>query len=176
MKKKFLLFVIPFLLLVGCTMANTPTSKVEDLFRMNNQKIENFEMDDSLGLKEGLINWIFKYDKWIRITDCRNDAFPLVYVRPHTLTSIFSFSSTFIGVHVFIISFILFLSAPLAKLISNFEFRIPILQNRPRDFIYHCTLSLKLHHRQCRTAGNRSGQHDNQRFFSWSHNSDAGRI
>jgi len=33
MKKKILIFVIPILLLlVACTMANTPTSKVEDLF------------------------------------------------------------------------------------------------------------------------------------------------
>lgn len=32
MKKKLLLFLIPILLLVGCTMDNTPTSKVEDLF------------------------------------------------------------------------------------------------------------------------------------------------
>ena len=35
MKRKLMLVVLlclPFLLLVGCTMANTPTSKVEDLF------------------------------------------------------------------------------------------------------------------------------------------------
>ena len=32
MKKKLLLLVIPLLLLVACTMANTPTSKVEELF------------------------------------------------------------------------------------------------------------------------------------------------
>ena len=32
MKKKLLLFLIPILLLVGCTMDNTPTSKVENLF------------------------------------------------------------------------------------------------------------------------------------------------
>ena len=32
MKKKLLLFVLPILLLVGCTMSNTPTSKVEELF------------------------------------------------------------------------------------------------------------------------------------------------
>ena len=33
MKNKILLlFILPILLLVGCQMANTPTSKVEDLF------------------------------------------------------------------------------------------------------------------------------------------------
>lgn len=32
MKKKILLFVVPILLLLGCSMSNTPTSKVEELF------------------------------------------------------------------------------------------------------------------------------------------------
>lgn len=32
MKKKLLLLIIPLILLVACTMANTPTSKVEELF------------------------------------------------------------------------------------------------------------------------------------------------
>lgn len=32
MKKKILLFVVPILLLIGCSMSNTPTSKVEELF------------------------------------------------------------------------------------------------------------------------------------------------
>ena len=32
MKKKLLVLVIPILFLVACTMANTPTSKVEELF------------------------------------------------------------------------------------------------------------------------------------------------
>ena len=32
MKKKLLLFALPMFLLIGCEMANTPTSKVENLF------------------------------------------------------------------------------------------------------------------------------------------------
>jgi len=32
MKRKILFLAIPVLLLIGCTMANTPTSKVEELF------------------------------------------------------------------------------------------------------------------------------------------------
>ncbi len=41
MKKKLLFLVIPILfLVVGCTMANTPTSKVEDLFTKY-QKLDN---------------------------------------------------------------------------------------------------------------------------------------
>jgi len=32
MKKKILILVLPILLLIGCSMGNTPTSKVEDLF------------------------------------------------------------------------------------------------------------------------------------------------
>ena len=32
MKKKLLLFALPIFLLIGCEMANTPTSKVENLF------------------------------------------------------------------------------------------------------------------------------------------------
>ncbi len=45
MKKKLLLLIMPFLLL-ACTMSNTPTSKVEELF-MKYQKVDN---DISLGI------------------------------------------------------------------------------------------------------------------------------
>lgn len=40
MKKKLLLYIIPFLLLVGCSINNTPTSKVEELFTKY-QKIDD---------------------------------------------------------------------------------------------------------------------------------------
>lgn len=40
MKKKLLFLVVPVLFLVACTMANTPTSKVEDLFSKY-QKVDN---------------------------------------------------------------------------------------------------------------------------------------
>lgn len=46
MKKKLLLFIIPILLLVGCTMSNTPTSKVEDLFT----KYQTLDSDIATGI------------------------------------------------------------------------------------------------------------------------------
>lgn len=46
MKKKLLLFAIPIILLVGCTMANTPTSKVEDLFT----KYQTLDTDINAGI------------------------------------------------------------------------------------------------------------------------------
>ena len=46
MKKKLLLVVIPLLFLIACTMANTPTSKVEDLFSKY-QQLDN-EIDEEI--------------------------------------------------------------------------------------------------------------------------------
>lgn len=46
MKKKLLLFVLPIILLVGCTMTNTPTSKVEDLFN----KYQTLDADINTGI------------------------------------------------------------------------------------------------------------------------------
>lgn len=46
MKKKIILFAIPLLLLVGCTMANTPTSKVEELFT----KYQTLDTDIDTGI------------------------------------------------------------------------------------------------------------------------------
>jgi len=46
MNKKLLLFIIPILLLVGCSMANTPTSKVEDLF----YKYQTIDNDINTGI------------------------------------------------------------------------------------------------------------------------------
>ena len=47
MKKKILLFTIPFLILVGCSMANTPTSKVEALFN----KYQKLDADINSGIE-----------------------------------------------------------------------------------------------------------------------------
>lgn len=46
MKKKLLLLVIPLLLLVACSMANTPTSKVEELFT----KYQTLDTDIDTGI------------------------------------------------------------------------------------------------------------------------------
>ena len=48
MKKKILLFVIPLLFLVGCSMANTPTSKVEALFN----KYQTLDKDIKSGIDD----------------------------------------------------------------------------------------------------------------------------
>ena len=45
MKKKLLLLIIPFML-IACSMANTPTSKVEDLFA----KYQKIDTDINLGI------------------------------------------------------------------------------------------------------------------------------
>lgn len=50
MKKKLLLLVIPLLLLVACTMANTPTSKVEELFT----KYQTLDTDIDTGISSVL--------------------------------------------------------------------------------------------------------------------------
>lgn len=50
MKKKLLLFVIPILFLVGCSMSNTPTSKVEDLFT----KYQTLDTDINTGINNVL--------------------------------------------------------------------------------------------------------------------------
>lgn len=50
MKKKLLLIVIPLLLLVACTMANTPTSKVEELFT----KYQTLDTDIDTGISSVL--------------------------------------------------------------------------------------------------------------------------
>lgn len=50
MKKKYLLFLIPILFLVGCSMSNTPTSKVEELF-LKYQKLDD---DVSTNIEEVL--------------------------------------------------------------------------------------------------------------------------
>ena len=51
MKKKIVLFVLPILFLaVGCTMANTPTSKVEDLFT----KYQTLDTDIDTGISSVL--------------------------------------------------------------------------------------------------------------------------
>ena len=49
-KKVLLLFVVPILLLVGCTMANTPTSKVENLF----SKYQKVDDDIATGIENVL--------------------------------------------------------------------------------------------------------------------------
>ena len=46
MKKRLLLLVLPIFLLVGCTMANTPTSKVESLFN----KYQTLDTDINNGI------------------------------------------------------------------------------------------------------------------------------
>lgn len=48
MKKKLLLFAIPIFFLVGCSMANTPTSKVEDLFT----KYQTLDTDIDTGIDD----------------------------------------------------------------------------------------------------------------------------
>ena len=50
MKKKILLLEIPLLLLVACTMANTPTSKVEELFT----KYQTLDTDIDTGISSVL--------------------------------------------------------------------------------------------------------------------------
>ena len=50
MKKKLLLFMLPILLLVGCTMSNTPTSKVEELFT----KYQKLDTDIDTGISSVL--------------------------------------------------------------------------------------------------------------------------
>lgn len=46
MKKKVLLLILPLLLLVGCNMSNTPTSKVEELFT----KYQKLDSDIASGI------------------------------------------------------------------------------------------------------------------------------
>lgn len=48
MKKKLLVLIIPILFLVACTMANTPTSKVEDLFN----KYQTLDTDIDNGISD----------------------------------------------------------------------------------------------------------------------------
>ena len=48
MKKKVLFLVLPILFLVGCTMANTPTSKVEALFT----KYQTLDNDIDVGIND----------------------------------------------------------------------------------------------------------------------------
>ena len=47
MKRKIILFALPFLFLVGCSMANTPTSKVEALFN----KYQTLDKDINSGIE-----------------------------------------------------------------------------------------------------------------------------
>lgn len=48
MKKKLLLFIIPIFFLIGCDMANTPTSKVEELFN----KYQTLDEDIDTGIED----------------------------------------------------------------------------------------------------------------------------